>query len=104
MLKHVSFQVFFENHFHKRESLVHAEKSSRLPGFYELSLSERVDIAAKFSSLTAEEKKSFAGFSSLSSELTDTFIENAIGTFSLPLGVATNFRINGRDLLIPMAV
>src|SRR5262245_63984103 len=31
-------------------------------------------------------------------------IENVVGTFNLPLGVATNFQINGRDVLIPMVV
>ena len=34
----------------------------------------------------------------------DKMVENAIGTFSLPLGVATNFRINGKDYLIPMVI
>lgn len=43
-------------------------------------------------------------FGPLTGELTDVFIENAVGTFSLPLGVATNFLINGKDVLVPMAV
>jgi hydroxymethylglutaryl-CoA reductase len=40
----------------------------------------------------------------LTGELVDVFIENGIGAFSLPLGLATNFRVDGRDYLVPMAV
>ena len=40
----------------------------------------------------------------LTGELVEVFIENGIGAFSLPLGVATNVRVNGRDVLVPMAV
>ncbi len=79
--------------------------SSRLPGFYELPLSERRMIAAKFAgeedTIRFGEKCNLGG---LTAELTDTFIENAIGGFSLPLGVATNFLINDEDILVPMAV
>ena len=78
--------------------------SSRLPGFYDLPLKERTNITASLSQLTPEEKRNLQNFSSLKNELADTFIENTIGTYSLPLGVATNFIINGTETLIPMAV
>ena len=78
--------------------------SSRLPGFYDLPLKERTNITASLSRLTPEEKRNLQNFSSLKNELADTFIENTIGTYSLPLGVATNFIINGTETLIPMAV
>jgi hydroxymethylglutaryl-CoA reductase len=78
--------------------------SSRLPGFYELPITERMRIARDFGDLTDREIRGMNNFGSLSKELTDIFIENAIGTFSLPLGVATNFLINGEEYLIPMAV
>lgn len=78
--------------------------SSRLPGFYELPISERLRIAQEFGELTGHEASSLGNFGILSGELADVFIENAVGTFSLPLGVATNFRINGKDILVPMAV
>jgi hydroxymethylglutaryl-CoA reductase len=78
--------------------------SSRLPGFYELPVGERLSTVAKVSGLTDSEKFSLGHFGPLSGELTDVFIENAVGTFSLPLGVATNFLINGHDVLVPMAV
>ncbi len=82
----------------------HREGSSRLPGFYALPVSERADISARFSHLNSEEKAALSHFGSLNGELVDIFIENAVGCFSLPLGIATNFCINGKDLLIPMAV
>ncbi len=80
------------------------EGSSRLPGFYALPVSERADITARFSHLNVGEKESLNNFGSLSGELVDIFIENAVGCFSLPLGIATNFSINKRDILVPMAV
>lgn len=82
----------------------HIMKSSRLPGFYELAVSDRQDAVRQFSVLSEGEKGSISNFSVLSPELTDVFIENAVGTFALPLGIATNFKVNGQDILIPMAV
>ena len=78
--------------------------SSRVPGFYELSLSDRVRLIKQESGLSREEMQSIDNFDSISSSLADTFIENAVGTFSLPLGIATNFIINDNEYFIPMAV
>ena len=78
--------------------------SSRLPGFYEMPARERQEIVARFSDLSDEEKQGLGNFGSLTADTTDVFIENAVGTMALPLGIATNFRLNGRDILIPMAV
>lgn len=79
------------------------EKSSRLPGFYKKTLEERVAIIAEWADLTAEEMLALNG-DGLNSTQADKMIENALGTFEIPLGVAANFLINGRDYLIPMAV
>jgi hydroxymethylglutaryl-CoA reductase len=79
-------------------------QTSRLPGFYELSIGERLSVVAAASGLGDAERHHLGQFGSLNGELTDVFIENAVGTFALPLGVATNFLINGRDVLVPMAV
>jgi hydroxymethylglutaryl-CoA reductase len=78
--------------------------SSRLPGFYELPIGERLRIAAQFSQLDEAERSALAECGAITPELVDVFIENGIGGYSLPLGVATNFLINGRDFLVPMAV
>lgn len=78
--------------------------SARLPGFYQLPLRERTRIAACVGKLSTTETASVENYRSISRELTDTFIENAIGTYSLPLGIATNFLINDCEYLIPMVV
>ena len=78
-------------------------KSSRLPGFYKLPLAERVAVVAAWAGLTEEESAVLAG-DGLTPAQADHMVENALGTFELPLGVAANFLINGRDYLIPMAV
>jgi len=89
---------------HRDHPSLGPKQSSRLPGFYEIPVSERREIVARFAGLASEESLSLASFGALSPELTDVFIENAVGTFTMPLGIATNFQINGRDILVPMAV
>ena len=79
------------------------EKSSRLPGFYKRPLSERVNIVAEWAGLDAADIGVLKG-QGLANEQADKMIENTLGTFALPLGIAVNFLINGRDYLIPMAV
>ncbi|MCA9957086.1 MAG: 3-hydroxy-3-methylglutaryl-CoA reductase, partial [Anaerolineales bacterium] len=78
-------------------------KSSRLPGFYKRSLAERVDIVAEWAGLDSDEAN-ILHQQGLTNELADKMIENTLGTFALPLGIAVNFQINGQDYLIPMAV
>ncbi len=78
-------------------------KSSRISGFYKLSIDERLNIVKKFAELDNEEAE-FLKEGHLPLELADRMIENVVGEMELPLGIATNFRINGRDYLIPMAI
>jgi len=77
------------------------ERSSTVSGFYKMSVKERIDFVKKFSDLTEKEANIFS--SSLDIEIADRMIENVIGTFELPVGVAVNFLINEKDYLIPMA-
>jgi hydroxymethylglutaryl-CoA reductase len=79
------------------------EKSSRLPGFYKLPLEERVAVVADWADLDEAERILLLEQGLLASQA-NHMVENAIGTFSLPMGVAANFLINGRDYLIPMAI
>ncbi len=79
------------------------EKSSRLAGFYKKSIEERADLVADWANLTPEERAILKG-TGLTPEQADYMIENVVGTYALPLGIAANFQINGRDYLIPMAV
>jgi hydroxymethylglutaryl-CoA reductase len=78
------------------------KKSSRLPGFYDLSVAERADTVAQWAELTNEESAILE--EGLSSAQADQMIENVVGTHALPLGIAANFLINGCNYLIPMAI
>lgn len=81
------------------------QKNSRLQGFYQLSPHMRLEMVRSFDGLDANDIRTLQGGSgTLSVERADKMIENVVGTFNLPLGMATNFQINGRDLLIPMVV
>lgn len=78
------------------------DRDSRIPGFYNLRLQERRD---KFSSiLPAEELAALTGEGGLSIEQADMMIENVIGLHALPLGIALNFVVNKREVLVPMVV
>lgn len=80
-------------------------RNSRISGFYQLSPLERLDIVRSFDGLNDEDlRRLHGGNGALTVERADKMIENVIGTFNLPLGIATNFLINGRDVLIPMVV
>jgi hydroxymethylglutaryl-CoA reductase len=78
-------------------------KSSELSGFYKLRADERLKLVADFAGLSDEEVAILSTSGALG-ELADRMIENVVGTMPLPVGIATNFRINGRDYLIPMAI
>jgi hydroxymethylglutaryl-CoA reductase len=78
--------------------------NSRIPAFYRLSIEERRQKLADTLGLTAEEMATLEAADALPVEVADTMIENAVGTFALPFGVALNFQINGRDRVIPMVV
>ena len=80
-------------------------RDSSISKFFEKTLKERLGIVADFSDLSPDELKIIEDATGgISFEKADNMIENAIGTFSLPLGIATNFRINGNDYLIPMVI
>ncbi len=78
------------------------ERSSRLPGFYQLPLAKRRATVARWAGLTHDEIALLDG--GLDAGRADAMIENVVGCFGLPVGVATNFVVNGRDVLVPMAV
>jgi hydroxymethylglutaryl-CoA reductase len=78
--------------------------SSRIPGFYKKSLSERLNEVAKSSGLSLDELAVFQSQGGLSPEAADHMVENVIGTHALPLGIGLNFQVNGKDMLVPMAI
>ncbi|WP_264739995.1 hydroxymethylglutaryl-CoA reductase, degradative [Cytobacillus firmus] len=77
--------------------------TTRVPGFYRLTPDERLDIVTKNCKLTEDETKYLSGEHALSMDLADSMIENVIGQIGIPIGVAANFKINGKDTFIPMA-
>lgn len=79
-------------------------KTSRIPKFYRFPPEERLRIVAEFAGLSEEEIELLKKTGGLGIDLADRMIENVIGTFQLPLGIAVNFLINGKDYLIPMAI
>ncbi len=78
--------------------------SSELSGFYKLPVKKRLKIVKKFSNLTKDDVKALRHCGALDLSTANNMIENVIGTMHLPLGIATNFLINGKDYLIPMAL
>ncbi|MEM3897837.1 MAG: hydroxymethylglutaryl-CoA reductase, degradative [Nitrososphaerota archaeon] len=80
------------------------EKTSRISGFYKLTVEERLRIVAEFAGLSDEEVELLRRYAALDRETASRMIENVIGTFQLPLGIAVNFLINGRDYMIPMVI
>ncbi len=80
-------------------------KDSSISKFFEKSRKHRLDIVKNFASLSKEEIEVLENSSGgITFDNADKMVENAIGTFSLPLGIATNFRINDEDYLIPMVI
>ena len=79
-------------------------KSSRLAGFYDLPLKERVQQVAQWAELTQDEIAILHGAMGLVLIQADQMIENVVGLHSLPLGIAVNFVVNGRDVLVPMVI
>jgi hydroxymethylglutaryl-CoA reductase len=78
-------------------------KSSVISGFYKLPPKDRLALIADFASLTAEEVQLLGQSCSLPIDVADHMVENVIGIFPEPMGVAVNFQVNGKDYIIPMA-
>jgi len=77
---------------------------SELPGFYKLSTEERLKLLQKLAGLTEEEVKVLGNTGGLPSDIANRMIENVVGGMTLPLGIATNFLVNGKDYVVPMAI
>jgi hydroxymethylglutaryl-CoA reductase len=77
-----------------------SKKSSQVSGFYKLPVEKRIDFASEFAGLSDDDKKNFSNHLDIATA--DRMIENVIGTFELPLGLAVNFLINGKEYILPM--
>ncbi|RLI97944.1 MAG: hydroxymethylglutaryl-CoA reductase, degradative [Candidatus Aenigmatarchaeota archaeon] len=79
-------------------------RRSDISGFHKLSPSERLDYVRRFAGLTDEETEQLKKECALGIDIADRMIENVVGTTQLPMGIATNFLINGKDYLVPMTI
>jgi hydroxymethylglutaryl-CoA reductase len=79
-------------------------KTSRILGFHKMGLEERHKIVQSFSGLKDDDLQILKKEGALNFETANRMIENVIGTIQLPIGIATNFLINGREYLVPMAI
>lgn len=79
-------------------------RTSRIPGFYNLTMEERVKIIKDIHEFSDEDIEAIKSDAPLTLEKANNMIENVIGTFELPLGLGLNFLINGKEYVIPMAV
>jgi len=77
--------------------------NSRISGFYNMPLEERRAKLSDASGLTPESLSAWTT-GGLSAEAADHMIENVIGLHSMPLGIALNFQVNGKDVLVPMTL
>lgn len=75
-----------------------------LENFHRISFSERQKRLAEWCDLDPQELEILKGVNALPMETAEHFIENVVGVFPVPMGVATYLNIDGRDRLVPMAV
>ncbi|MGA2663796.1 MAG: hydroxymethylglutaryl-CoA reductase, degradative [Nitrososphaerales archaeon] len=80
------------------------QESSEQSGFYKLPMAERLKLVQRLVGLTDDEARTIGSTGGLPAEVADRMIENVIGGITVPMGVATNFLINGKDYLVPMAI
>ena len=78
---------------------------SRISGFYRMTIDERLDELLQRGIIDAETAKRLKNSKGLlSRDIADRMVENVIGVFGLPLAVAPNFRVNGKDYIVPMVI
>jgi hydroxymethylglutaryl-CoA reductase len=78
--------------------------TSRIPGFYNLSIEERRRKIAELTGLVKEDVELLSKEGNLSPEIADRMVENVIGTIAYPFSVALNFLIDGKDYIVPMVI
>ncbi|MGQ9682660.1 MAG: hydroxymethylglutaryl-CoA reductase, degradative [Anaerolineae bacterium] len=80
------------------------ERTSRVAGFYELAAADRLAVVAAFAELAQQEVQALQGVGGLDLARAEQMVENVVGIFALPLGIAANFLVNGHDYLVPMVI
>src|SRR5512136_1606432 len=80
-----------------------SEQGSRIPGFYRLTVEARRRELCERAELSIDDLHTL-DHGGLDTRTADQVVENVVGVYTLPLGVGLNFRVNGNDVLVPMAV
>ena len=79
-------------------------RTSRFPGFYKITVQERRSLVGEATGADPAEIERALEGGGLDAETADKFVENVLGTYALPYGVALNVRVNGHDHVVPMVV
>ena len=79
------------------------QKSSRISGFHSLTTQERINKVANFCNLDENTVAQLSSQGNIGPDLANRLIENVISTISIPVGIATNMKVDNEDVLIPMA-
>ena len=79
-------------------------RTSRLPGFYKVTVQERRALVSESTGTDTRDIERALDAGGLDAETADKFVENVLGTYALPYGVALNVRVNGHDRVVPMVV
>ena len=79
------------------------ELNSRIIGFHKLGIQGRLDILKKMCDLDEHTTNAMMNTGNLPSEIADRLIENVVTTMNVPVGIATNMKVDGQDVLVPMA-
>ncbi len=85
-------------------TLTREDRSSRISGFYKKPVEERIRLVSEFAGLSDEDVILLRSGGGLSLDIADRMIENVLGLMAYPFAVAVNFRINGRDYMVPMVL
>ncbi len=80
------------------------KRTSEISGFYKLNPEERLEAVRDRVALTEQEVKTLRSMGGLNLDLANRMVENVIGAIAVPLGIAVNFLVNGKDYLVPMAI
>src|SRR5450755_2765109 len=79
-------------------------RTSRLPGFYKVTVQERRALVCEATGSDPRDIERALDAGGLDADTADKFVENVLGTYGLPYGVALNVRVNGHDHVVPMVI
>ena len=81
-----------------------SQRNSRFPGFYKVTVRERRELISEATAVSMDEMEAALETGGLDPDTADKFVENVLGTYALPFGVALNVRVNHKDYVVPMVV